>query len=145
VTEGDRFEIRSEDIAAEVVGGEAVILNLSSGVYYSLQGAGAIAWALLESGHTAAEAGERIAAHYDVPVDRATADLAGLSVELADEGLIAAADRRADSSALERIEMPPGGNYIAPTLERYSDMGDLLALDPPMPGLAEVPWQSPRG
>ena len=145
MTEAGRFEIRSEDIAAEVVGGEAVILNLSSGVYYSLDGAGAIAWALLESGHTPGEAGARIANIYDVPGERAAADVEGLAAQLAAEGVIARADREADFAAAERIEMPAGREYATPALERYTDMGDLLALDPPMPGLAEVPWQAPRG
>jgi hypothetical protein len=31
--------------------------------------------------------------------------------------------------------------YEPPVLERYADMEDLLALDPPMPGIANLPWQ----
>ena len=50
----------------------------------------------------------------------------------------------ADDSA----ECDPIGNdattaakYAAPQLNVYRDMGDLLALDPPTPGLELTPWQ----
>ena len=35
------------------------------------------------------------------------------------------------------------GAYTPPVLEVYTDMSDLLALDPPMPGLADIPWRGP--
>ena len=35
--------------------------------------------------------------------------------------------------------------YETPSLNIYRDMGDLLALDPPMQGMAETPWQKPAG
>ncbi len=31
--------------------------------------------------------------------------------------------------------------YTAPTLEIFRDMQDLLALDPPMAGLSDIPWK----
>jgi hypothetical protein len=31
--------------------------------------------------------------------------------------------------------------YEPPKLNAYRDMGDLLALDPPMPGLEDIPWE----
>ena len=40
----------------------------------------------------------------------------------------------------QQSELP----YEAPTLNIYRDMGDLLALDPPMPGLADMAWKDPE-
>lgn len=34
--------------------------------------------------------------------------------------------------------------YEAPVLNIYRDMGDLLALDPPTPGLDTFNWKDPR-
>ena len=31
--------------------------------------------------------------------------------------------------------------YTVPVLNSYKDMSELLALDPPMPGLEQVPWK----
>jgi hypothetical protein len=36
------------------------------------------------------------------------------------------------------------GPYTVPRLNSYSDMADLLALDPPMPGLAETTFIPPE-
>jgi len=35
--------------------------------------------------------------------------------------------------------------YEPPRLSVYRDMGDLLALDPPAPGLTDIPWKAPPG
>ena len=32
--------------------------------------------------------------------------------------------------------------YESPSLNSYRDMSDLLALDPPMPGLQQIPWDN---
>jgi hypothetical protein len=34
--------------------------------------------------------------------------------------------------------------YEAPVLNIYRDMGDLLALDPPTPGLYDIAWKAPE-
>ena len=138
-----RYRVRSEDIAAKVLDGEAVIINLSSGIYYSLDGTGALAWALLERGHTVAEASARLADRHGVDLGRATSDVAALVDRLIAEGLLAP-DGDATAAAPLAEEPPAPTEYAPPAIERYADMGDLLALDPPMPGLTEVPWQSPR-
>jgi hypothetical protein len=139
---GARYEVNGEDIAAEVAGGEAIILNLSSGVYYSLAGAGALAWLLLERSHTAAEAGALIASRSGVDAGTATADVEALLDRLLAEGLLAPS-REARPGEVVDSELPALAEYAPPALERYSDMEHLLALDPPMPGLSEVPWQAP--
>jgi Coenzyme PQQ synthesis protein D (PqqD) len=140
---GGRYRPRGEDIAAKVIDGEAVIINLSSGIYYSLDGTGALTWALLEHGHTVAETAAELATRYDVEAERAGADVSALLDQLLAEDLLTAATGVAAPSPVEADPTPPGA-YATPVIERYSDMGDLLALDPPMPGLTEVPWQSPR-
>ena len=33
--------------------------------------------------------------------------------------------------------------YESPQLKIYRDLGDLLALDPPIPGLEDTPWREP--
>jgi Coenzyme PQQ synthesis protein D (PqqD) len=140
----ERYRVNYDDITSEVVGGEAVILNLTSGVYYSLDGAGGLAWAMLARGHTLDSTVAAVATWYGVQEPRVKEDVAALRDTLLDEGLLAVA--RDDAGArgqVEEHELPRHDEYRPPTLEKHTDMGDLLALDPPMPGLKEVPWQSP--
>ena len=43
------MQANPDEVAAKVVQGEAIIINLASGVYYSMTGVGAAAWGLLEA------------------------------------------------------------------------------------------------
>jgi hypothetical protein len=35
--------------------------------------------------------------------------------------------------------------YDTPQLRAYRDMAELFAIDPPMPGLRDIPWTKPSG
>lgn len=140
-----RYRIDREEIAAEVISGEAVILNLSTGVYHNADGSGGFAWALLAGGYSTAEVADRLAAEYGIVPAEALADVERLCVELEEHGLVEALPdgSGAAPSEPEPHELPASfGLYSRPILETHSEMGDLLALDPPMPGIKQVPWQA---
>lgn len=40
---------KSDQIAAKVMDGEAVIIDLATGVYYSMDGVGGLIWSLIEA------------------------------------------------------------------------------------------------
>ena len=136
---GTRYRLNGEEIAAETIAGEAVILNLSSGVDHSLDGAGGLVWALLERGNSPpAEAATRVAERFGVQEGDALADIENLLSEILTEGLLVE-DGANEPRELLDDEIPPEGHYAKPELQTYTDMGDMLALDPPMPGLKDVP------
>jgi hypothetical protein len=138
----ERYRLNRDEIAAETINGESVILNLSSGDYFSLNGAGGMAWALLVRGYTAPEIKQRISSHYDVEEERVQSDLDALLPHLVEQELLIP-DDSADQSEPAEGELPPPGEYASPSLEVFTDMSELLALDPPMPGIKEVPWRAP--
>ena len=135
------FAVNRQEISAKVIDGEAVIINLSSGVYYWLSGSGAFAWALIERGHDRAAIAAALAERYGIGVDQAAAELQPLLEQLLSETLIIADNGAAAPTPLD-LEFPDAA-YTPPTLEKYSDMADLLALDPPMPGIENIPWRKP--
>ena len=139
----DRHELNARDLTAESIGGDAVILNLANGVYYGLHGAGGFAFAMLEHGHTVEETRAALAERYGIDSERAETDVAALLQRLLDEGILTTANGGAPRE-LPADALPEEGDYATPELERYDDMGDLMAVDPPMPGIADTPWQSPR-
>jgi hypothetical protein len=141
VPEDDHLVVNPTDISAKVLDGEAVIINLSTGVYFSAAGTGALAWALLEAGHDRAGIAQALADRFDVPLDRADADLAGFLDELRRHELAVPGPPGGVPSPVD-VDLD-GAAYRAPTLEVYTDMSDLLALDPPMPGLADIPGRGP--
>ena len=139
------FRVNTDEVASQVVDGEAILINLSNGMYYSLTGTGALVWALLENGQDDQRIGAELERRTGIDHATAATDVDRLLEELSVEGLIVAAEAPTDAPDPEAIVVPPLAAYAAPVLEKYSDMGDLLALDPPMPRLADIPWQSPAG
>jgi hypothetical protein len=131
-----------EQIAAEVIDGEAVIINLATGLYYSLDGAGGQVWALVDAGCDVEAAASAIADAYGITIDVARNDVVALVGELVAEGLVEPVGDGVVASAARAVRVD--GGYRAPNLVVYRDMGDLLALDPPAPGLADIAWGKPK-
>jgi hypothetical protein len=68
--------------------GEAVILDLSSGVYFGLNSVGARIWELLQAGRDLRAVRAALLDEFDVPPDRCEADLLGLVRRMAADGLV---------------------------------------------------------
>ena len=136
-----RFRVNDADVAAEVFHGEAIILNLATGVYYSLDQAAGLIWTLLTGGHSLEETASSLLSRYDVQPS--------------------APDRHRASGRRPRSREPrpdrgratgrPGPCRSRPraigchTCPRPSTSTEtwraMLALDPPMPRLDEIPWK----
>ncbi|HSE51158.1 MAG TPA: PqqD family protein [Gemmatimonadales bacterium] len=138
VTAESRFGVRSEEIAYKTLDGETIIINLVNGVYYSLPGVGSEAWELIASGRSLAEIGAILGARYRIPSEVVAADLVRLGEQLVTEHLV---DPDSGSDTVAELPPPPPVEhaYQAPALQAYRDMADLLALDPPTPGIVFRP------
>jgi hypothetical protein len=136
-----RFRPNDAEVAAEVFDGEAIILNLATGAYYSIDKAGGLIWTMLAGGHSLEETSTAILARYDVAAERARADVERIAADLVRENLV-----RPEETPRTVPPVPPSAPherlpYAMPTLNVYRDMGAMLALDPPMPRLDEIPWK----
>ncbi|MGH7825143.1 MAG: PqqD family protein [Candidatus Binatia bacterium] len=132
-----------EEVAAKVIDGEAIIINLANGIYYSMDKVGGLIWDLLERGDNLAEVVDGLVMRYEVARDQARADVDKLASELLEEKLI---QIETNGMARSQGEVEMQGEklpYQSPTLNIYRDMGDLLALDPPTPGLDNIAWKDP--
>jgi hypothetical protein len=141
-----RWKPRQMDIAAKVLDGEAVIIDLARGTYYSMDGVGAVVWELLEAGRTLAELTTAVTRSYGVSAERARQDLRSLVEDLLAEDLIVEADAEKPRPAGERDEPGAGGEYEPPKLHVYRDMADLMVfLEPPTPGRTQEMLHFPGG
>jgi hypothetical protein len=69
---------------------EAIIINLTTGAYYSINDTGTMFWQLLDGQRTIGDCARLIAAEYDVEIGEVETDLLELAVELKKEGLLVA-------------------------------------------------------
>jgi hypothetical protein len=140
----DRLRLNEEEVAAKVIDGEAIIINLATGVYYSMDKVGALVWDVLQGGHSLEEAIVAITGQYDVSPEQAELNVRELVQELVQENLLRPSDNGITADAPGTIEQQEKMPYETPKLNIYRDMGDLLALDPPVPGLGDTPWKEPE-
>lgn len=73
---------------ARQVGSELVILDLTSGTYFGLNGTGARMWQMIESGEPLLSICDMLVKEFDVARETLERDLDGLVRNLADKGLI---------------------------------------------------------
>ena len=104
------------DVIDEEFEGESVLVNLQTGCYFALNPAATEIWSLLQDGRTA----ESVAASRGADVAQTVAFIA----ELVENHLVEEAPT--DSGM---VESAPGSSEL-PALQRFTDMQDLLLLDP---------------
>jgi hypothetical protein len=135
--ENPQFRVNEKEVAAKVIDGEAIIINLANGLYYSLEKTGALAWVLIGGGYSLDESADLLSTRFSEPRARVRADLEKLANDLLGQKLIVA-DQEAGSRVRAALDPPTDGAYETPVLNTYDDMGDVLALDPPLPQVQVV-------
>ncbi len=130
-----RFRVNTPDVMHESIEGEVIIINLVSGNYYSVRGSGTEIWAQVQ-GQEAVSRSEVVDA-LGVLSDDSRLDLeravAQFLEELCREGLVAEVET---SEATPRtLQVPPENGrprrpFGQPMLEKYTDMQDLVLIDP---------------
>jgi hypothetical protein len=138
------FRPREEEVASKVIDGEAIIINLANGVYYSMDKVGALVWDLLQAGHSLEQVISAVTSRFDVAREQAEPNVRDLVQELVQENLVASTENGTGPAAEVKMEQQEKVPYEIPKLNIYRDMGDLLALDPPVPGLGDTPWKEPE-
>ncbi len=82
------FPRRREGVAAQVADGEAVLLDIESGEYFSLNSVGSRIWELCDGTRSIAEIVSVICDEFDVAEDVASADADDILDELEQENLV---------------------------------------------------------
>lgn len=127
------YRINAPHIVHEIFDdGEAAIINLKSGSYYSLDPVGAGIWALIEKNWTVGEIVEHLVQRYDGSLVRIIDDVNTLVASLQTEELIVPTVGGDDGSRPTRLDTMPTAKvpYSPPVFERFEDMKELLLLDP---------------
>ncbi len=126
--EATRFRLDAPNVIAETIEGEAIMINLGTGNYYSVQGSGADVCTMLEEGASEEEIVDGLLLRYDGEREAVTAAVGQLLRDLEAEQLVA----RADGAAPNLSQQAAGAKspFVPPTFEKYTDMQDLVLLDP---------------
>jgi hypothetical protein len=84
----DRIVRIPEDVVFRELDGEAVILNLASGMYFGLDATGTRIWRLMETSGSLREVWAAMQREFDAPDDTLRSDLLTFVAELSTKGLV---------------------------------------------------------
>ncbi len=123
------WRVRSEHVMAEVLDGEAVIIDMASGRYHAAAGVAGTVWEAVTAGRSLDGIMTDVRRfHSGVPEDAADQVTRFLD-SLAAAGLAVAVE--ADDAPPARDDAAPRiSPWRPPTLESHDDLQDLLLLDP---------------
>src|SRR5215210_3069234 len=103
-----RFRVNTPTVTHETIDGEAVIINLDSGNYYSLVDVGSFIWELVEKGASTSEVQNLVGQTYEgnaTDIDRGVQELLA---QLQQENLIVPVDVAGD---IDFTKVAPSNNH----------------------------------
>ena len=143
-----QFRVNTPMVTHEIIDGEAVIINLDTGNYYSLVETGSLIWSLVDKGASTSDVQSLVQQTYQgdaADIDRGVQELLG---QLQQENLIVPVDVAPAVDLTELQQILPASNghakpsFNPPLLNKYSDMQELLLLDP-IHDVDEAGWPKP--
>lgn len=129
------YKINTPKVASEIIDGEAIMINLESGNYYNLNSTGTDIWDCIEKGISLEQIALDLAQRYDgdqTQIENSVAELIGelrreeLIISDGEQEVIDKAVTAASRSSKNRARQ----KFETPLLQKYTDMQDLLLLDP---------------
>lgn len=134
-----RFRVEADHISHDRMQDEVIIINITSGAYYSGSGPAADCWTLLSTGASIEEAAQTLADEYGAELADVYKDLEAAAEKLAACGLLSILE--AGGSVVAEVELPAveRSAWSSPTFDEYTDMWDLLQADP-IHDVGEAGW-----
>jgi hypothetical protein len=130
------MRINTPKVIYEIFDDEALLINLDNGNYYSVDSVGADILRLLEHGAALASLVESMVQRYEGSRAAIERGVQALLIQLEQEGLITPQDEPVSQTAVDLAadaapnEQPTKSQFSVPELLAYTDMQDLIILDP---------------
>ena len=140
-----RYRPNAPQVIAETIAGEAMIVNLATGHYFSLQGSGVDIWAEIEHQGSFSDIVAALERRYVAGEGEIEAAVGRLVGELVQENLVVGITESESGPnaaiAAVALEGSLSGNgvrasagerqqFVQPALAKFTDMQDIILLDP---------------
>jgi hypothetical protein len=138
--------IEKAEVVSDIIDGEAIILHRASGDYFSTDGVGGLIWQWIGEGRSRGQILNMLNARFSASrMEIATAVdsfLADLVVHKLVQEIV-----KGDESATETLIEPqtnPEAEFVRPTLHVYSDIRNMVLLDPIHDVHENIGWPMPK-
>jgi hypothetical protein len=125
-----RHRLNAPDVTFESFESEVLVINLRSGSYYSLRGSAPAIWLQALRGLGSAEIARELAASCRIAESQVAPAVTRLIEELTAENLLVPCEGEPAPPGAEQPAAPLPGEFSEPVFERYTDMQQLLLMDP---------------
>ena len=123
------WRLNEGEVSSEVIDGELIVMHHKLGRYYSSAGIGALVWTGLVDGLSTQATCEAVAGRCGVSPQAIAGDIQAFIASLVEEQLLQ--ESIADTEAPVTVAARGGAlAYARPQLQVYTDMKDLLQLNP---------------
>ena len=143
-----RYGLASAEIVSDVIDGETVLVDLASGSYYTANATGGLIWSLAAAGCSHDEIVAHVGAAWSGDPGAVSAACAAFLERLCAERLLARDGGSVGASGGAPVEPAAtpaaAAPFVEPVLTRYTDMEDLLSLDP-VHEVDELGWPHVKG
>jgi Coenzyme PQQ synthesis protein D (PqqD) len=121
---------------------QVLAIHLETGAYFALDDVAAECWTASVAGASLEDVAAQVATRYQIDPATARADVERFAQDLATERLVELAEA-SDATAPAPLEpVATRLPYVAPTVQKYDDLEDLLLLDP-IHEVDEAGWPVP--
>ena len=131
MAQSHQYQVNDKQVVHEAFNDEILVINLDKGNYFSLRGSGAEIWPMILGGATSAAITDALCAAYAADRARVAPEVEQFLRSLVDHELLVPVSAAID--AVAGLGLPVNGTrsaYAPPLLEVFTDMQDLLLLDP---------------
>lgn len=143
------FQVNTAKVSQETIDGEVMIINLDEGYYYSLINTGAEIWEQIEQGLSKEQITSKLLEKYDSSKEEIEVGVNALIKDLEKEEIIlSVSNSGTNHHDNANLQVTENGNlektpFEFPKLQKYTDMQDLLTLDP-IHDVDETGWPNPK-
>lgn len=128
-----KLRVHSPNVVHETIDGEAILLDLNTGNYFSLDGSGAVIWDFIDKYGDWMRVLKLVVSGNDANDKLVVESVTAFVQELFDEKLLVELHNIVNEQVTPEVENQMkafADNFIPPKVNKYSDMQDLLLLDP---------------
>jgi len=137
-----RYRVNAPAVASQVIGGEAMLIHFDSGRYYAVEGSGGDIIAWLDEGRSIDDIASAWSAT-GTGRDAIAGTLEQFVRTLLDEGLLVALPDGAPAAGQAASGPTARAPFVPPSLATYTDLEDLLRLDP-IHDVDDAGWPIPK-
>jgi hypothetical protein len=143
-----QYEINTPTVVSDTIDGEAVMINLDTGAYYSMNETGSQIWGCIRGRGSLESLIDGFAAGRPAEAGPIAEAVRAFIENLKQENLIRPRSGNAGAATSQGAApdaAQPAAPFVAPLLEKYRDLEDLLLADP-IHDVSEAGWphQNPR-